>query len=38
MSHMLELTAPDGFKFPAYVAEPAQNPKGGWCCCKRFLV
>ena len=29
MSHMLELTAPDGFKFPAYVAEPAQNPKGG---------
>ncbi len=29
MSHMLELTAADGFVFPAYVAEPAQNPKGG---------
>ena len=29
MSHMLELTAADGFTFPAYVAEPAQNPKGG---------
>lgn len=29
MSHMLELTAADGFVFPAYVAEPAQSPKGG---------
>ena len=29
MSHMLELTAADGFKFPAYVADPVQNPKGG---------
>lgn len=29
MSHILELTAADGFVFPAYVAEPAQNPKGG---------
>lgn len=29
MSHMLELTAADGFVFPAYVAEPAQNPRGG---------
>ena len=29
MSHILELTAADGFTFPAYVAEPAQNPKGG---------
>lgn len=29
MSHILELTATDGFAFPAYVAEPAQNPKGG---------
>ena len=29
MSHILELTAADGFTFPAYVAEPAENPKGG---------
>ena len=29
MSHILELTAADGFTFPAYVAEPVQNPKGG---------
>jgi carboxymethylenebutenolidase len=29
MSHILELTAADGFVFPAYVAEPAENPKGG---------
>lgn len=29
MSHILELTAADGFTFPAYVAEPTQNPKGG---------
>jgi len=29
MSHILELTAADGFSFPAYVAEPAENPKGG---------
>lgn len=29
MSHMLELTAADGFVFPAYVAEPVQNPRGG---------
>lgn len=29
MSHILELTAADGLTFPAYVAEPAQNPKGG---------
>lgn len=29
MSHILELTAADGFTFPAYVAEPTQNPKSG---------
>ncbi len=29
MSHILELTAADGVVFPAYVAEPAQNPRGG---------
>jgi len=29
MSHILELTAADGVVCPAYVAEPAQNPKGG---------
>lgn len=29
MSHILELTAADGFTLPAYIAEPAQNPRGG---------
>ena len=29
MSHIYELTAADGFVFPAYVTEPVQNPKGG---------
>jgi carboxymethylenebutenolidase len=29
MSHILELTASDGFTCPAYVAQPASNPKGG---------
>jgi carboxymethylenebutenolidase len=29
MSHVIELTAADGFTFPAYVAQPASNPKGG---------
>ena len=29
MSHVIELTAADGFACPAYVAQPAGNPKGG---------
>lgn len=29
MGHFTELTAADGFRFPAYVAEPAGQPKGG---------
>jgi carboxymethylenebutenolidase len=29
MSYMTELTAADGFTFPAYVAQPTINPKGG---------
>jgi carboxymethylenebutenolidase len=29
MSHVTELTAADGFTFPAYVAQPTVNPKGG---------
>jgi carboxymethylenebutenolidase len=28
MGQFIELTAKDGFKFPAYVAEPSGNPKG----------
>jgi carboxymethylenebutenolidase len=28
MTHTIELTAADGFKFPAYVAQPAGQPKG----------
>lgn len=28
MSHVTELTAADGFTFPAYVAQPTVNPKG----------
>ncbi|MDM7951501.1 dienelactone hydrolase family protein [Hydrogenophaga sp.] len=29
MSHVIELTAADGFACPSYVAQPAGNPKGG---------
>jgi len=29
MSQTIELTSADGFKFPAYVAQPAGTPKGG---------
>ena len=29
MGQMIELTSADGFKFPAYVAQPSGKPKGG---------
>lgn len=29
MGHMIELTAADGHTFPAYVAQPIGNPRGG---------
>lgn len=29
MGYLSDLTASDGFTFPAYIAEPLQNPKGG---------
>lgn len=29
MGYFIDLTSADGFIFPAYVAEPLQNPKGG---------
>src|SRR3990170_8331521 len=28
MGHFIDLTAKDGFSFPAYVAEPSGKPKG----------
>jgi carboxymethylenebutenolidase len=29
MGYFIDLTSSDGFTFPAYVAEPLENPKGG---------
>ena len=29
MGQMIELTSADGFKFPAYVAQPSGKPRGG---------
>lgn len=29
MNQIAELTANDGFSFPAYIAQPTENPKGG---------
>jgi carboxymethylenebutenolidase len=36
MGKFIDLTAADGFVFPAYVAEPAGKPKAAMVVCRRF--